>query len=78
MILIPGKHPRVQMDPEAYQKLCLEVLKRDGWRCQQCGSQTNLQVHHIHSRSQGGDDLETNLITLCSECHIAVHATQRR
>jgi len=34
-----------------------------------CGSRTNLQVRHIQPRSQSGDDVEGNLITLCSECH---------
>jgi len=68
-----AKRPRIQLNPEAYQELCRQVLKRDGWRCQQCGSRTNLQVHHIQLRSQSGDDAEGNLITLCSECHDQIH-----
>ena len=68
-----SKRPRIQLDPEAYQQLCRHVLRRDGWRCQQCGSRTNLQVHHIRLRSQSGDDAEENLMTLCSECHDQIH-----
>ena len=49
------------------------VLERDGWRCQQCGSFRNLDVHHVKRRSALGDDAETNLITLCRECHQTVH-----
>ncbi len=73
MIISPDKHPRIQLDPEAYEQLCRQVLQRDGWRCQACGSRTNLQVHHIQLRSQSGDDAEGNLITLCSECHDQIH-----
>ncbi len=67
------KRPRIQLDPEAYNELCRQVLQRDSWRCQNCGSRTNLQVHHIYLRSQAGDDAEKNLITLCSDCHDQIH-----
>ena len=73
MTISPDKHPRIQLDPEAYEQLCRHVLRRDGWRCQQCGSRTNLQVHHIQFRSQLGDDTEPNLITLCAGCHNNMH-----
>ena len=73
MSITPSKRPRIQLDPEAYRQLCQQVLRRDGWRCQKCGSRTNLQVHHIQLRSQLGDDLEENLITLCSSCHMHLH-----
>ena len=68
------KRPRIQLDLEAYQELCRQVLQRDGWRCQVCGSSANLQVHHILLRSQSGDDIVENLITLCSECHDQIHS----
>ena len=51
------------------------ALMRDGFTCQLCGSQRNLEAHHIRYRSRGGDDSETNLITLCRDCHVAVHAS---
>jgi 5-methylcytosine-specific restriction endonuclease McrA len=70
---IRPKAERVRLDPVAYEKLRQQVLQRDGWRCQFCGRIWNLEVHHQHVRSQGGPDLEQNLITLCSECHSAIH-----
>ena len=73
MTISPSKRPRIQLDREAYQELCQQVLRRDRWRCQQCGSRTNLQVHHIQLRSKSGDDAEENLITLCSRCHMSIH-----
>jgi 5-methylcytosine-specific restriction endonuclease McrA len=56
-----------------YKKLRQEVLRRDGWRCQSCGAMSNLEVHHKELRSQSGDEVERNLITLCTACHATVH-----
>jgi 5-methylcytosine-specific restriction endonuclease McrA len=73
MIKISPKFPRTQLSPEAYVQLKLQVLNRDGWRCQNCGSSRNLEVHHKQFRSHSGADSEENLITLCNRCHLAMH-----
>jgi 5-methylcytosine-specific restriction endonuclease McrA len=70
---IPAKTPRQRLDSKNYQELHRQVLERDGWRCQLCGSMQNLQVHHLKFRSQSGSDEEPNLITLCAECHARMH-----
>ena len=62
------------MDVPAYRKLQRKILERDGWRCQACGAISGLEVHHIERRSRLGEDSESNLITLCSECHRAIHS----
>jgi len=49
-----------------------QVLCRDGWRCQSCGTMSNLEVHHKKFRSHSGDDSEQNLITLCTACYTGV------
>jgi 5-methylcytosine-specific restriction endonuclease McrA len=67
------KRRRLRLDPEAYDKLRKQVLPRDGWKCQICGSSRNLHVHHKQLRSQQGDDDDTNLITLCADCHEVLH-----
>jgi len=67
------KRHRIRQAPEPYAELRRIVLERDGWRCQQCGSFRNLDVHHVRRRSALGDDAETNLITLCRECHQILH-----
>lgn len=61
------------MTPNLYARLHREILERDGWRCQICGCSQSLDVHHIRRRSALGDDAETNLITLCRECHELQH-----
>ena len=68
------KSPRLPLDSESYRELHRQVLERDGWRCQFCGSMQNLQVHHLKFRSQSGGDVEQNLITLCAECHAGMHS----
>jgi 5-methylcytosine-specific restriction endonuclease McrA len=67
------KQPRLRLDPELYERLREQVLQRDGWRCQGCGARSNLEVHHKEFRSQGGQDSEENLITLCAACHSLIH-----
>jgi hypothetical protein len=57
----------------AYYLMAIQVLKRDGWRCQRCGTSKELHVHHLKSRGRVGDDSMHNLITLCAKCHDAVH-----
>jgi hypothetical protein len=44
------------------------VLRRDGYRCRGCGSQSRLLVHHRDNRNE-----EELLLTLCIGCHMRVH-----
>ena len=76
MTPIPPKRAGLRLDHEPYEQLRNQVLRRDGWRCQACGAMSNLEVHHKEFRSQSGDDSEQNLITLCNECHAALHGGQ--
>ena len=32
------------------------------------------QVHHIKPLAEGGDHSENNLMSLCSSCHVKIHA----
>ena len=71
-----GKSPRLRLDAKSYRELHRQVLERDGWRCQFCGSMQQLQVHHLIFRSHSGGDTELNLITLCTGCHKRMHRCQ--
>ncbi|SPF45262.1 hypothetical protein SBA1_570004 [Candidatus Sulfotelmatobacter kueseliae] len=70
---IRPKVERLRLDPGSYETLRQQVLSRDGWRCQSCGTISNLEVHHQQFRSNSGGDSELNLITLCRTCHTGVH-----
>ncbi|MBZ5686107.1 MAG: HNH endonuclease [Acidobacteriia bacterium] len=65
--------PRLRLDASSYERLRQQVLRRDGWRCQACGTMSNLEVHHKEFRSHSGEDSELNLITLCKQCHAELH-----
>ena len=53
-----------------------DSLRLDKKRCQICGNEEGLNVHHIQPLGMGGsvekDSIE-NTITLCTECHGKVH-----
>ena len=72
--MIRPKAARLQLDPLSYEYLRQQILRRDAWRCQSCGTMSNLEVHHREFRSHSGADSEENLITLCTACHAAVHS----
>jgi hypothetical protein len=59
------------LDPR-WQKKRLEVLKRDGWACRNCGdTATTLHVHHTYYE-RGREPWEYPdrfLQTLCANCH---------
>jgi 5-methylcytosine-specific restriction endonuclease McrA len=74
MTCLCTKTPRLRLALGAYDQLRERILRRDGWRCQNCGSLRSLEVHHVQRRSQQGDDTEQNLITLCRSCHTDQHA----
>ena len=57
------------------------ILKRDGYRCRNCGSSFGLEVHHrqYHILKRIGDYRkpwaynDSNLVTLCARCHQVGH-----
>ena len=74
---VSRKRPRLRVTSIQYSRLRKEILERDNWRCQVCGGLKNLDVHHLRRRSALGDDIETNLITLCRKCHQGMHPSAR-
>lgn len=64
----PKPRRRVIEDKEGW-----EILRRIKLApCRLCGAQWLPQLHHLVSRSLGGDDVPDNLVPLCAECHQAV------
>ena len=45
-----------------------------GPRCENCGSEKNLEVDHAIPKSRGGCECELNLWTLCRRCNRSKHA----
>ena len=67
----------------AWQKMREYVLIRDKYKCTRCGRSGDLEVHHIvHLTPENIFDSkvtlnDANLITLCRDCHFAVHEEDR-
>lgn len=50
----------------------LNILTRDGWRCQYCGVRkvvSELSYDHVVPRAQGGKTTWENIVTCCHECN---------
>ncbi|WP_207856941.1 HNH endonuclease [Lucifera butyrica] len=72
------EHDRKIPDP-----VRVEVLKRDGFKCAECGWSRNmlsredprkmLELHHRQHHKDGGENTAENLITLCNVCHDTEH-----
>ena len=53
-------------------------LKFLGDKCFVCGSKDKLEAHHIEPQAMGGEDIQTNIVTLCSVCHKVISIYHRR
>lgn len=71
------EHDRTIPDP-----LRGAVLRRDGYRCVKCqwshedwnkSDPRHLELHHKKEHVKGGENIEGNLITLCTICHDDIH-----
>ena len=45
------------------------VFIRDKYRCVKCGSNKNLEIHHIIPHAKGGSSRLENLQLLCQRCN---------
>ncbi|MCO8071880.1 HNH endonuclease [Acinetobacter lwoffii] len=53
-----------------WRRLKEKIHTRDHWTCLHCGITTmKLELDHIINVAQGGTDDESNLQSLCPECH---------
>jgi surface protein len=65
--------------PPDWDALRRQVYKRDNYKCQNCGirggknGSAELHAHHIVPISSGGNDVISNLTTLCRTCHGKIH-----
>lgn len=67
------KHGGASLDFE-FEDAKPRIMERDAHKCRLCGddSRRKLVVHHIVHKPAGGNE-ESNLITMCRNCHLAVH-----
>lgn len=73
-----GALPPRATDSLTWQSMRAMVLERDAGRCVACGDlcpRGEADVHHLMPRWMGGEDVASNLVTLCDGCHAAHHPT---
>lgn len=66
---------RTDRRSQQYNQWKYFILKRDHFRCVECGLGDDLNVHHIERYSERTDKRikKKNGITLCHECHTKKH-----
>ena len=65
------------LNSRAWRTKRKRVLERDEHRCQNCGSTTNLQVHHWTYERIFQEPLD-DLVTWCKACHEHHHRTEKK
>lgn len=58
---------------ETWQLKRRERLSIDGKRCLGCGATRNLHVHHRTYERFGGQELMSDLVSVCEKCHALIH-----
>ena len=71
-----GKRP----NQRRWLKVRARVLDRDGWKCQHCGKHGRMECDHRIPLDIAPDRMydETNLQSLCSDCHFLKSQDERR
>lgn len=64
-----SKETRTNEQEQIYQRERRAMFEIYGNACGICGSTTHLTAHHIVRRSEGGEDIRSNLYPLCREDH---------
>lgn len=83
-IFAPLKIQRSTSSPKGAKERALQtyVFGRAAGKCELCNSAAPfltpdgtpyLELHHLRSRSQGGQDTKVNLVALCPNCHRKMH-----
>lgn len=68
---------REYLNSNEWKKLKRKVIARDNGICCGCGEKRTLDVHHL-TYDRVGNELMTDLISLCSVCHARVHGDEKQ
>lgn len=65
------KEVRQQFSRESFRK---ELIEKLGSICCNCGSNKNIEYHHIVPVVYGGTNKLSNIVPVCVECHYKAHS----
>ena len=71
-VMTPRDRPTAPLD---WVERKLRVKLRDGFKCVRCGGQETLHIHHKRGLTS---HRPKDLVTLCQQCHQAVHGQRAR
>ena len=60
------------LDSDEWKARSERILVSSNWECQQCHKYEATQVHHL-TYARVGNELDEDLIALCSRCHRHQH-----
>jgi hypothetical protein len=66
-----GWYQEVYLKSDAWRQKRWRVLARANWFCEKCGNDAD-EVHHL-TYERVGNELLSDLIALCRECHSKMH-----
>lgn len=62
-----------------YYNIRRELLQLKKYKkCANCGSEENIEIHHIVPLIVGGTNKKSNLVALCQDCHAKIHGLNRQ
>ena len=61
------------MNSEQWRYTRQKRIDLDGGRCVMCGAWTALEVHHLHYKNLGHENIVKDLVTVCADCHKKIH-----
>lgn len=69
-----SKRYRAYLLSKEWKEIREIILERDGYRCSKCGSERNLEIHHLNYKHIFFEKFfQEDLITLCEKCHKKIH-----
>lgn len=64
---------REYLGSRTWKRVRAAALRRSRGHCMTCGSELGLEVHHNQYPSHWGHERRDMVVTLCHQCHRAVH-----
>lgn len=61
------------INSDMWRRTRQQRIDLDGGHCVMCGAYYPLEVHHIHYRNLGRENIVKDLVTVCEECHKKIH-----
>ena len=55
-----------------WRKRRKQLMEEANWTCSKCGEKAT-QLHHLNYYNVGDEELDTDVIAVCTDCHNEIH-----